>query len=193
MPLNKLCKKIEEEARMEVEAILSAAKKEADSIKSSYENKKSKYENKIKMKAAQLSEEKRRNIVTNARIIGRNNELKLKQDILDEVFQRCSKEIEGLDSKKYAGFLKRLIIDSKMKKLDITPGKKDKAIFNSDFIKEMKKNNCSITISDNVAKFDKGFIANSGEMEMDFSLSSVLANKKSELTVAINSILFSNS
>jgi len=193
MPLNKLCKKIEEEARTEVESILSAAKSEADSIKASYENKKSEYEKKINMKADQLSEEKRRNIVTNARIIARNNELKLKQEILDEVFQKCSKDIEKLDIKKYSGFLKRLIIDSGMKKLTITPGKKDKAIFNSDFIKELKENKCTITVSDKLAEFEKGFIANSGEMEMDFSLKSILENKRSELTVAINSVLFGNS
>jgi vacuolar-type H+-ATPase subunit E/Vma4 len=193
MPLNKLCQKIEEEAKNEADAILSAAKSEAEKIKASYESKKSEYEAKINAKASQLAEERRRNIITNSRINARNNELLKKQNILDEVFKKCYSELEKLDKNKYSDFIQKLIIDSGMKKLEIIPGKKDKEVFGSNFIKGMKEKNLEITVSSKTADFDKGFIAKSGEMEMDFSLLSVLENKKPELTVAINSILFGNS
>jgi len=193
MPLNKLCKKIEEEARIEAEAILSDAKKEADNIKASYEQKKSEYESRITSKAKQLAEQKRRNIITNARIEGRNNELIQKQAILKEVFAKCRSELEKLNKTKYSGFIQKLIIESGMNNIEIIPGKKDKDIFGNDFVKKLKEAGITVSMQKKESDFDKGFIAKSGEMEMDFSLSSVLDNKKSELIVAINNVLFGES
>ncbi|MDD5090265.1 MAG: V-type ATP synthase subunit E [Candidatus Wallbacteria bacterium] len=190
MSLDRLETRIREEAESEAKSLLAEAELEAQRITGEFEKSVKQATQGIERRAQQAAETRKRNILTSARSEIRNRELSAMQELIDTVMSNSKTRLAGLPSDRYTKLLRRLILSTGIAGVSIRPGISDVKHFTRDFIQKLSAEGVKLTL-DKPADFDHGFILRSGELEIDFSLDSILRCSRDELVVLIKQVLFS--
>lgn len=194
--LEKIIKAIEVEAQVSVDKILAEAKEESEKILAS-----AKYEAEAKSaEIAQMPASEVKAIInraeSSARLIKRQTILNAKQEMINDIINKAKKKLTSLPDteyfeivlqivKKHAHPDKGIIMFSKLD-LDRLPKGFKKSLKES--IKDIK--GASLTISDEDAKINNGFILVYGDIEENCSFDALFNEAKEELQDKVNAFLF---
>lgn len=194
--LEKIIKAIEVEAQVSVDKILAEAKEESEKILAS-----AKYEAEAKSaEIAQMPASEVKAIInraeSSARLIKRQTILNAKQEMINDIINKAKTKLTSLPDteyfeivlqivKKHAHPDKGIIMFSKLD-LDRLPKGFKKSLKES--IKDIK--GASLTISDEDAKINNGFILVYGDIEENCSFDALFNEAKEELQDKVNAFLF---
>ncbi|MGM0608600.1 MAG: V-type ATP synthase subunit E [Candidatus Muiribacteriota bacterium] len=173
---------IEKEAREEI-------KKQQEKYDKIIQQKK----DKVIQSASTRGKELRNGIVIQEKLRMRNKMLQEKQNLVQTLFDKLKKELDGLNKEKYLRFYSSVLEKQNLK------GKKCKVLkteaerkIDADFVKELaKKNNLNLELGDEKVKSDDGgFILKIDFMEMDFTHEAVVKEIREEKEKEVVKILF---
>jgi vacuolar-type H+-ATPase subunit E/Vma4 len=132
---------IKRQADAEIESIRQAAQDELTRLKKEFDEKKSQYLEEKTMDFNKSGELKKREIITNKRVLLKKKLLNEKRQLIEEIYDGIIEGLKKLKPEKYVIFieniLKEIIIT---KNEEIRPGKTEK-IFDDVFIKNINKKN----------------------------------------------------
>lgn len=195
MALEDILKKIEEKHHKDVKHIENETKEKCRQIKQEIDKEikelRKKSEDAISSGAQRLKE----NMLQDARLKTAKELLKVKSNILEEVFKTALGKLEELPFKDYVSWMQRVIpqiIEPDENEI-VLPGKllKDGGI--DKFIKDINKklNGVGrIKLSKNTKEITGGFILKKPKKETDCSFKSILEEKRNNLKVKISKLLF---
>ena len=195
MALEDILKKIEEKHQKDIKHIESETKEKCRKIKQEIDKEikelQKKSENTIKAGAQKLKE----NMLQDARLKIAREVLKTKSDMLEEVFKNALRKLEELPVEDYISWMENIIPQT------IEPGENEiilpKKLLKSDvigrFMKDINKKlsgRSRIKLSKDTEEITGGFILKKPKKEADCSFKSILEEKRNNLKVKINKLLF---
>ena len=142
-----------------------------------------------------VRERKDRSIKSSADLKRRQAILNAKYDIIEEVLDKAYKAILAMSVDEYAEFLTGLI------KANVREGKAVMLLSSGDlkkfsdtqkkaFASAAKEGGCDLTVGNEPADIEGGFILSYGGIEENCSLKALFREKKDKLTDAVSAILF---
>lgn len=202
-------------AQSEADEILLAARNDADAITSEYKKKAAEIAANEESEATLDAESVRSRTVASAQKIKRNLLLEAKNAKIDEAFEKARLKLLGLGDKDYEKMLsimlvstvKKQIASEKLSLMQDTDGEiavcekysvilsgSDKARVSADMIKDASQlaltEGKELSISDENADIDGGFILRCGDIEINCSIGLILAQMRDTLEGDVYRILF---
>lgn len=177
--LNRLTDRILEEAQGVADGILSEAKAKVEKIEA---NSKSQSESKFKAiveKGEQEAATLKERLKSNANLKARDNELKVKQEVIQRVYEAALKDMKNIDSEKYVEYVKNNASFSEDTVL----------VVQEDKLELVKEKFPAVKVS-NDRFADSGFIEISGGIEKNFTFDAQLNYIKDEVQGEIARVLF---
>jgi V/A-type H+/Na+-transporting ATPase subunit E len=194
--LEKILKAIEEEAKSSADAYLAQAKQEADEITEAARKEAEKKCAEIAAKSetdikAVLSRAESAAALQEKKII-----LEAKQQMINEVITSARNSLTNLSDSEYVEVILRMV----QKYADQKPGQilfsaADRMRLPGDFTASLAKaltgkSGASLTISNETANINGGFVLKYGEVEENCSFDALFSAAKEELQDKVNSVLF---
>ncbi len=194
--LEKIIKAIEADARANADKILAEAREEAEKILSLAKEEAERSCAKIAEKPASEAKAILSRAESGARLIKRQMILDAKQKMINEVILKAKEKLTSLLDTDYFEIILQIvkkhahaqpgIIMFSQTDLDRMPKKFEKSL--NAAIKEIQ--NASLTISEEDARVDGGFILVYGDIEENCSFDALFGNAKEELQDKVNAFLF---
>lgn len=194
MSLEKIRQKILEEAEGEAGRIIKEAEERAAALRQEAEKiAKARFEEEIENEKKTLALEEER-IISEYRATTSAEVLRLKNQLIDEVFDRAIERILKLEDKKYLEIIAHYLSKNLCPGVDtLIISQRDQQKISRQWIetmlKKMQKNDLKIKIVTS-PEIEGGFILRGEKAEIDCSLRQIIADKKEELTPAISRVLF---
>ncbi|MCL6583290.1 MAG: V-type ATP synthase subunit E [bacterium] len=194
MSLEKIRQKILEEAEGEAGRIIKEAEERAAALRQEAEKiAKARFEEEIENEKKTLALEEER-IISEYRATTSAEVLRLKNQLIDEVFDRAIERILKLEDKKYLEIIAHYLSKNLCPGVDtLIISQRDQQRISRQWIesmlKKMQKNDLKIKIVTS-PEIEGGFILRGEKAEIDCSLRQIIADKKEELTPAISRVLF---
>jgi len=192
--LEKIRQKILEEAEGEAGRIIKEAEERAAAVRQEAEKiAKARFEEEIENEKKTLALEEER-IISEYRATTSAEVLRLKNQLIDEVFDRAIERILKLEDKKYLEIIAHYLSKNLCPGVDtLIISQRDQQKISRQWIetmlKKMQKNDLKIKIVTS-PEIEGGFILRGEKAEIDCSLRQIIADKKEELTPAISRVLF---
>jgi len=192
--LEKIRQKILEEAEGEAGRIIKEAEERAAALRQEAEKiAKARFEEEIENEKKTLALEEER-IISEYRATTSAEVLRLKNQLIDEVFDRAIERILKLEDKKYLEIIAHYLSKNLCPGVDtLIISQRDQQKISRQWIetmlKKMQKNDLKIKIVTS-PEIEGGFILRGEKAEIDCSLRQIIADKKEELTPAISRVLF---
>jgi V/A-type H+-transporting ATPase subunit E len=199
MSLEKIKKSILEEAKKEADHIFHESQRKKASVQAeAEENAQKEYQKRIEEEKDTLARDEER-FRLECRALTSSEILRLKNRLLDEVFEKAAEEIARLDDRRYHDFIAKYL-QAHLSNIfhTIVIGPQDRKRISNDWIskiarsaKQPVKHNShfNIIISHDISG---GFILKGDKIEIDCSLKQLLDDKKEELKLRISQALFGN-
>lgn len=194
----KLVDRILKEGRQRADEIINRARQRADEIIEEAEQTAQKKAEVIEQKAREDAEEIKRRIRAVAQMDMRKDILAVKQQFIDQVFDRVMEQLINLSTEEYQNILLELFVktvDTGREQVIIASGDQDR--INEQFIdrvnqalKEQGKTG-NLTLSGETRDIKGGFILKSGGVEINNSFETILRMEREELEPEVAEILFS--
>ncbi|NLL72459.1 MAG: hypothetical protein GX237_02920 [Clostridiales bacterium] len=194
--LEKIIKAIEAEASKNVEDILAKAKEESQKILASAKSEAEAKSAEIAKKPASEIKAIINKANSSAGLIKRQAILSAKQEVIGEIIDKAKIKLTSLPDNDYFDLILQIvkkhaqsgegIIMFREEDLKRLPKKFDKSL--KEALEDIK--NASLTISDNFAKIDGGFIIAYGDVEINCSFEALFNKAKDELQDKVNAFLF---
>ena len=182
--------------------ILDDAKQKANEIIKEAENKKREIEAKTKEQITRIKKETERmvldqknreydRITGRARLALRNDMLRLKREIIDELFNKAIDRLVNKKSDEYLKIIRELLSRDEISEGgELIIGEKENRI-DEGFIKAINEEmDGSFTLSSERRPIRGGFILRRGKVEIDASFETLLEAKKERLEMELAKILF---
>ncbi len=120
--------------------------------------------------------------------------LKAKSDIIKSIIEDAKNTVKTMDTEKYTEIIKTILKNSVTDKCgEILFSAKDKKIVDDDFLKYVKEiSNNQLTVSEEAADIDSGFIIRYGKIEQNCSVDSIFEDKYNMLSDLVNEYLSAN-
>ncbi len=187
----KIIAHIEQDAREQAEAILTAAKEKCAEIQKQYEEKASKlYTDRIRdgVKACQDREDGALRI---ARMEARKSILGVKQDMVTKSFEQAQKTIIGLPQEKYTAFLAQLVKEaSTAGDEEIILNARDREAIGQALLKAVNAAGAKHSLAKETGDMAGGLILRRGNVETNCSVELLVEMSKSELSGKLAELLF---
>lgn len=171
-------KTCEEMTEMEVREIMEAAKE----------------------RAARSAAERKQRMISMAELEDRKEILKVKQQLIEEAFDRAIKTILSLDREAYGTFLINLILQANPEgDEEILFNQRDRDRFGDGWIKRLnqtlleRKKKGEMRMANESRSIQGGVILRRGRKETNCSLESVIGSKRDQLEATVAGILFGDS
>lgn len=177
--LSKLTDRILDEAKRSADDILSEAKDKVKKIELSSENQcEAKYKSMVE-KGAREAESLKERLVSNANLKARDGELKVKQEVIQRVFEAALKDMKEIGSEKYVEYIKNNLSFSEDSILVVQQDKLDvvKSVFPNVKVLEDRFT-------------ESGFIEVTGGIEKNYTFDTQLNYIKDEVQGEIAKVLF---
>lgn len=182
-------------------SIIEEAEKKASEIKQNAENDAQKIidEANAQAKNLQIEAEAKTNKLLDvikttgdsaAALILRDEALKIKRELIENVLKEAFLRLEQLDDNDYFEFLAQKAVNSGLKSGEMMLGEKD--LKKNTAVLEEKIQKYGFTLSRTAADIKNGFILKSGDIEINACFDALFREKQSELVDAVNQILFKN-
>ncbi len=189
--LEKITEHIRDISNSEAAQILADAKKKAQDITSSYDEK----AEKMKADFSEKADIECSNILQMALSSDRQKKrdilLKTRNDVIKSVIEEAKGRILSMKSDEYKNVLLTLLKNSLSNDQgEIVFSKRDKEIADSDFINEcINVSGGKLSLSDDEANIPSGFIIRYGKVEQNCSIEALFEEKNNELCDLVNSVL----
>lgn len=180
--LENLINKIIEDARIEADRIMEESAKTNKNILESKISEANEKKKKILEKAANEATMIKDRIVSNAELKVRDEKLKIKQEIIDKVFDLAKKRLKELTEDEYIKFLTNNLKSMNLKGTEIL-------IVPENMKAKVKSAESLPKISDDET-VDSGFILKDGDVTINFSIDSLVDYLREELEAVIAQHLF---
>lgn len=194
--LEKIIQEIEAEGKSNADRILAEAEKEADEIIASARKEAETKSAEIAEKPAQEIEAIINRAHSGAALIRRQTILNAKQKMINDIIDKARLKLTGLPDSDYFDIILKIvqkyahkqdgIIKFSRADLDRMPKHFEKSLNKA--IKDIE--NASLTISDESAPIDGGFILVYGDIEENCSFEALFSNAKDDLQDKVNEFLF---
>lgn len=189
--LEKIIKEIEKDAESKANAVLAEANKKADKIISDAKNEAREKADSIAA-AAKIRE---KDIIERGKSADELNLKKQvllkKQEIITDIIKEAENRLNALDDTEYFDILismaKKFALD---KSGDMILSKKDKERMPSDFETKLKSGCPKLSVSDNTAKIDGGFILSYGGIEENCTFKALFESNIEILQDKVHTLLF---
>jgi len=188
MSLEGIKKKILAEAEKEKEVILRAAKSEALKLEKEAEEKSVKLKEKSGKEIEKLEKDVREQARIEAELQARNDILKKKQELIDQVFNQTLQALGEQPEEGRKKLLRKFLREAQAElgsKMNILATKRDRGAM-KDLVKKYQK----VKLSKKLVRSRGGFIAASQEIEQDYTWDNVVSEKREELESEVAKILF---
>lgn len=189
MSIENITARILREAQDEADAVKAKANSEKDDLIREAKEQSAKIASDSAAKAekdAQILKERRHSV---AELESRKLRLAAKQEIIDECFKESMVKFASLDPQQYISFIMEQLKPYMDQKGEILLNGKDKASIGSGL--SAKLAGTSLSVSDETAQIEGGFILRQGSVSMNASLEKFMENEKKEITAQLADILFS--
>lgn len=193
----KIKETILEEANQEKEKIINEAKTQAKEIEARYKSQADQILGSILEKAKKAAEEKKRRIISMAELENRKALLKVKQEIIDEVFEKAKEKIKALPDEQYRNLIADMLMRSTVTgNEEVIISETDRQRITPEFIQEINKKlkdigkEGNLRISDVFRDMIGGFILKSKDVEINSTFDSLIKMEREELETEIAKILF---
>ncbi|MGL4772896.1 MAG: V-type ATP synthase subunit E [Clostridium sp.] len=195
--IKNLTSKILKDAEERRESILASAEEEKNKILGKNKEEAKKVEAEILEKARLEATSRKERIISSAELEVRNNKLKAKQVVIEEVFSKSVEKLCELDNSELVEFFKNSILS-----LDITG--EEKVILNSEGKKVItqevlstvnkelssKGKNGKLALSDDTRNFKGGFILEKDGIEINNTFEALVNSLRDELEFEVANSLF---
>lgn len=193
----KIKERILEEAQEQKQNIIKNAKAQAQDIKKQYEHKAKEIVDNILDKAGKTAEEKKRRILSMAQLENRKALLKIKQQIIDAVFEKAKAILQNMPDDKYQNLIANMLINSVITGNEVVViSEHDKNRITPDFLQKINNTligmgkQGNLRISETPGQMIGGFILKSQDLEVNSTFDSLINMEREELETEIAKILF---
>lgn len=197
MPIKDIIDKIMEDTQYEKEIIIKEAKQNMEKIKAQNQKEIDDIKKDILERYKQEAELKEKKIITEARLNAKQDILREKQAIIDEIFLEVTKRINELEDKEYLSLLEKLILENvEQGEETVYIGKQERASVNDEFIAKINKKLNSqgkkgeLKLAKKRLPIMGGVILGTGEVNKNASLEIILEKIKDEIEIKLNQFLF---
>lgn len=188
MSVNNIVNKILEDAKRVEEEAINKAEEKAKEIKEAKNKEVASLVETSKAKAELEGINKKERLIQNAHLQVRNNKLKAKQDIIENVFEKSLEKLSNLSDDEFVEFVKNSLNNIKIEKdgVVILNSKRHKLI-TSRFVHKINSNLKLADADDTVLD---GFIVRVDNVDYNFTFKAIVEGLKSELTSKVAKTLF---
>ncbi len=197
MPLEAILKRIESDARKQVEEILTTAEKEAEKIRERARQEATKKGEAHLQRAIETCQKEAEKSLAAARLQARNQLLQVRQQWIDRVFEAARTELSDLKPEAYRQWLVTHIVEvCDSQEGEIILSSKDKQRLGSQWESRVRKALKDKGIGENVrfvyqkVDFSGGFIFRTPKYEVEFTFEKQLSALREKLQGKISAILF---
>ena len=184
--------KILKDAEARKENILATAQEERNKIVSKKESSANEIAKEILEKAEIEAKSKKERVISGAKLKVRNNKLAVKQEIIDEVFEKSIDKLTKLSKEEFLNFVRNTISSMNLSgKQNLILNKQGLEFVNASFIEELNsKVNAEITLSETVGNFKGGFILENNGIEINSTYEALVSSLRDELEFEVAKVLF---
>ena len=184
--------KILKDAEARKENILATAQEERNKIVSKKESSANEIAKEILEKAEIEAKSKKERVISGAKLKVRNNKLAVKQEIIDEVFEKSIDKLTKLSKEEFLNFVRNTISSMNLSgKQNLILNKQGLEFVNASFIEELNsKVNAEITLSETVGNFKGGFILENNGIEINSTYEALVRSLRDELEFEVAKVLF---
>ena len=195
MSLADLKSKIISDAQKEAEEIQKKAEKEAQKILDDARKCYQELRRQVEKEAQRLANERYQNIVTLARVQGRNKVLAVKRAIVDEVFQKVEEKLRNLTREEFRRLLIKLLLKYAPKEdTRVIVGKKNANMVDKTLIEtinmRLKSSGRFILDTSSDRNFDYGVYLVTKWVEIDLTFKGILRSIREDMEMEVIKILF---
>lgn len=194
MSLAELKSKIITDAEAEAKQIKDDAAAQVKETVQKAEDELAKLKKQVERDAERLGDEKYQNIVTLARVEGRNKVLAVKQKMIDEVFEETHRRLTLLSKEKFQEFALQILVHTAPDEpAEVLVGTENEKFVDEKFIETVNrqlKPPAKLTQAENRRGFKYGFYLVTDRMEIDLTFSGILRTVREELEMKIIKVLF---
>ncbi len=195
--IDKITKRIQDDAQQEIAATLAAANTEADSIRARYEAQATREQEEALRRGKEQAAERLRNLEGAAQLESRKRILAAKQRMLDLAFMRAEKTLAEMSGEPYLAFLSGLAANAAMSgKEQIILSAADAAAYGDAVCKAAnallteRGKPASLTLSEEQRETGGGLIVKEGDIETNCTFDTILRLQRPTLSSEVAKTLF---
>ena len=189
--------KILEEAREEKQKIIDSAKAQARDIKAKQEQEANQIRKEMLERAKKEADDKKRRILSMAQLENRKAILRIKQQIIDEVFLKAKANFQQMPDEDYKDLIGKMLVKSVIKgDEEVIISEKDRNRISQEFLDTINEylqsqgRKGNLKIGKTPGQMIGGFILKSEKLEVNNTFDSLINREREELETEIAKILF---
>ena len=188
--LDKILERITDEAAERADAVIAKAQKDADKVIETATTEASEILIEAEEKALKLCSDISERAKSSTELFVRQEVLKKKQEIIEEVINSAYKKLLSLNEENYFNILLKLLANCPEKHGELILCKRDKNRITTEFTQKLKSGFPNVKISEDEADIAGGFILRIGAIEENCSFSALFSNEHDKIVDKIYPILF---
>ncbi|UCE17430.1 MAG: V-type ATP synthase subunit E [Gemmatimonadota bacterium] len=197
MAIDRITKKIMEDAEAEAKEILAKADNEIETVKADTAKTVTEIEGKAREEAAKEAEQQKRRIVSRAQAEMRKELLAEKQNLIDESFRKAFASLAELNAEKYSALMKKLFLQSVEEgDEEVILASHDKGIdwsgLLSDVNRQLSAQNRkgALALSGETREMAGGFVLRKGRKEINCDLKLIVESMREAMEFEVANILW---
>ena len=188
--MEKVAKKILDDAQKERDRIIKEAEDEALKIKNETKEEIDRLNKETKKLVNEAQEKEKRRLIGMANLAVRNEVLRAKREIMDTMFNEVLQRLNSRKKDEYLELMKTLLERTEERDGEIIVGEKEDKI-GPEFIERVNNElGAKFSLSNEKRPIKGGFILHQGKIEIDASFESILNSKRKELELELAKLLF---
>ena len=195
--VERIKEKILDDARLQVKNIIEQAESEAaDTIRSAQQEADSKKAVLLE-NAEKEAVELRKRLIAVAELEGRKSKLRVKQELIEEVFAKVLEKLNNMPKDQYESILIEMVVGAVQSGQEkIILSQRDKQRVSPEFTDKINKRlserkiNGNIALATETGNFNGGFILKSGDIEVNNSFEAIIKMQRDDLEVEVVKALF---
>jgi V/A-type H+/Na+-transporting ATPase subunit E len=194
MALAELKQKIKADAEAQGQKIISEAKDEAEKIIKKAHEDLAQLTKQVEKDGDQLANEKHQNIVTLARVSGRNKVLAVRQNMVDTVFSQVHDKMKKLSDTEFKEFADSLLSQyPPQEDTKLMVGRQNSKLIDKKFVDDLNKKLDApgkFILTEADRDFDYGFYLVTNWVEIDLTYNGILRTIREEMEMDVIETLF---
>lgn len=194
MAIEDILRRIEEETRARIDAIISAAEKEAARVAESYRERAEKLREKFDAEIASRAAVEEKQAIVAAQLEMKKRQLELKREILAQVYMEARKRIEELPEKEFLEIVRSLVLENvRTGREEIVVPSSRKALFDESFLESLNKElkGSTLCFAAETGDFEWGVVLREGNRKVDLTMDTLFDQLAARIESHVAEVLFS--
>lgn len=195
--IDKITARIQAEADAANAALLKKAEQEAAAVLEEYKQTAQAEYSALRAEAETAANSQKEQLISAARLEVNKQLLQVRQELMAEAFEKAAGELRALPADRYLLLLTRLAVSaSRTGSEEVILNEADRAQYGEQTVASANAalatagKPANLTLSDKTYAMDGGLVLKEGNIEVNCSLSSLIENRREELSVEVARILF---